>query len=78
VKRYDLVVNYRCGQSIEEMEPSDVGDWVRWEDVEAALGNIEQTALQHELYGPVTALLDISRQARAALAADQSATEEPK
>jgi hypothetical protein len=33
VKRYDLVTNYRCGSAIEEMEPSDDGDWVRYEDV---------------------------------------------
>lgn len=32
-KRYDLVTNYRCGSSIEEMEPADEGEWVRWEEV---------------------------------------------
>lgn len=33
LKRYDLVVNYRAGSSIEEMERSDDGEWVRYEDV---------------------------------------------
>lgn len=33
MKRYDLLTNYRCGSSIEEMELSDDGEWVRWEDV---------------------------------------------
>ena len=33
LKRYDLVTNYRCGSSIEEMEPSDDGEWVRYEQV---------------------------------------------
>jgi hypothetical protein len=33
-KRYDLITNYRCGSAIEEMEPSDDGEWVRYEDVE--------------------------------------------
>ena len=32
-KRYDLVTNYRAGSSIEEMEPADDGEWVRYEDV---------------------------------------------
>jgi len=35
--RYDLITNYRAGASIEEMEPSDDGEWVRYEDVEADL-----------------------------------------
>lgn len=35
--RYDLITNYRCGSAIEEMERSDDGEWVRFEDVVAAL-----------------------------------------
>lgn len=35
MKRYDLITNYRCGSAIEEMEPSDDGEWVRYEDVAA-------------------------------------------
>lgn len=31
--RYDLITNYRCGSSIEEMERSEDGDWVRYEDI---------------------------------------------
>jgi hypothetical protein len=34
LKRYDMVTNYRCGSSIEEMEPSDDGEWMRFEDHE--------------------------------------------
>jgi hypothetical protein len=37
IQRYDLVTNYRCGSSIEEMERSDDGEWMRWEDVAALL-----------------------------------------
>lgn len=37
VTRYDLVTNYRCGSSIEEMEHSDDGEWIRYEDVEAMI-----------------------------------------
>lgn len=33
LKRFDLITNNRCGDSIEEMEPSDDGEWVRFEDV---------------------------------------------
>ncbi len=33
-KRYDLITNYRAGSSIEEMEPADDGEWVRWESIE--------------------------------------------
>ena len=32
--RYDMVTNYRCGTSVEELEPSDDGEWVRYEDVQ--------------------------------------------
>jgi hypothetical protein len=32
-KRCDLITNYRCGSAIEEMEPADDGDWLRYEDV---------------------------------------------
>lgn len=39
VPRYDLVTNYRCGSSIEEMERNDEnGEWVRYEDVETLAG----------------------------------------
>jgi len=37
VQRYDLMTNYRCGSTIEERERSDDGEWVRFEDIEAAL-----------------------------------------
>lgn len=37
MERYDLVTNYRCGSSIEEMEHSDDGEWMRFED-HAAIG----------------------------------------
>jgi hypothetical protein len=33
MKRYDLVTNYGYGDAIAEMEPSDDGEWVRYEDV---------------------------------------------
>lgn len=36
MKRYDLITNYRAGSSIEEMEPSDDGEWVRYEEVAGA------------------------------------------
>ncbi len=32
-QRYDMVTNYRCGESIDELERSDDGEWCRWEDV---------------------------------------------
>jgi len=35
--RYDLVTHYRCGDAVEEMEPSEGGDYVRFDDLEAAL-----------------------------------------
>lgn len=34
-QRYDMVTNYRCGQSVDELEKVDDGEWVRWEDVQA-------------------------------------------
>lgn len=38
LKRYDLITNYRCGDSIEEMERNDEdGEWVRYEDIEPLL-----------------------------------------
>ncbi len=37
MNRYDLITNYRCGSSIEEMERSDDGEWVRVEDVQKQL-----------------------------------------
>lgn len=36
-KRYDMVTNYRCGQSVDELEPSDDGEWVRFEDVDPSV-----------------------------------------
>ncbi len=36
-QRYDLITNYRCGSSIEEMERADDGEWIRWEAVEAEI-----------------------------------------
>ena len=50
-KRYDLITNYRCGSSIEEMELADDGEWVRWESVEAELSTLsaEQTRLREAL-----------------------------
>ncbi len=39
-KRYDLVTNYRAGSAIEEMERSDDGEWIRFEDVEADLAAV--------------------------------------
>jgi hypothetical protein len=44
MQRYDLVTNYRCGSSIEEMEHADDGEWIRYEDVEAQLAAQEQRA----------------------------------
>jgi len=38
VQRYDLMTNYRAGSSIEEMEKSDDGEWIRVDDVLAVLG----------------------------------------
>ena len=47
MKRYDLVTNYRCGASIEEMEPADDGEWVRFEDIPASpLSEIERRLLE--------------------------------
>lgn len=42
MKRYDLVTNYRAGSSIEEMEPSEDGEWIRYEDHEAIVAGYEQ------------------------------------
>lgn len=42
MKRYDLITNYRAGSSIEEMEPSDDGEWVRYEQVEAEITRLAQ------------------------------------
>jgi hypothetical protein len=44
LKRYDLNTNYRCGDSIDEMERADDGDWVRVEDVLALLVGEEPPA----------------------------------
>jgi hypothetical protein len=40
--RYDLITNYRAGSSIEEMEPSDDGEWVRFEQVLTLLASLSQ------------------------------------
>jgi hypothetical protein len=32
-KRYDLLPTTRCGQTFDEMEQHDDGDWIRYEDV---------------------------------------------
>lgn len=48
----------------------------RIEVLETAVGNIAQTTMHYEFYGPTTALSEIASQARAALAADRPATEE--
>lgn len=29
MQRYDIVTNYRCGQSVEEMEKAEDGEWMR-------------------------------------------------
>lgn len=49
MRRYDLITNYRCGSSIEEMEPADEGDWVRYEDVAAERARVEQ--VKREIQG---------------------------
>ena len=43
--RYDLVTNYRAGSSIEEMERSDDGECVRYEEVEALKAEIKHLVL---------------------------------
>ena len=40
MQRYDLVTYYRGGTSIEEMERSDDGEWVRWDGLLAATDRI--------------------------------------
>jgi len=40
VQRYDLMTNYRCGSTIEEMERADDGEWVRVADLESLLSSI--------------------------------------
>lgn len=42
MQRFDLVTNYRCGSSIEEMEPSDNGDWVRFDDVRREIQSLRE------------------------------------
>lgn len=41
MKRYDLVPNYRCGEVVDEMELSDDGEWVRFENVTALRSALE-------------------------------------
>ena len=64
-KRYDLITNYRCGSSIEEMELADDGEWVRWESVEAELSALraEQTRLREALEAAVRGIDDVAAQA---------------
>ena len=40
LKRYDLVVNYRAGSSIEEMQPADDGEWCRVKQVQELLQSL--------------------------------------
>ena len=35
--RYDMVRSDRCGTTVDELKPSDDGDWVRYEDVQAEI-----------------------------------------
>lgn len=46
-KRYDLVTNYRCGSSIEELEPAEDGEWVRWETL---LEVHDRIKLEHDVW----------------------------
>ena len=69
MKRYDLVTNYRAGSSIEEMEPSDDGEWVRYEEVEAVIAGYEQRLSLIHWW---------SESARAVDAVDPSATDPGK
>lgn len=54
VQRYDLVTNYRCGSSIEEMERADNGEWVRYDDVVAAIGDLAAQLTAAETWYPCT------------------------
>lgn len=47
-RRYDLVTNFRAGASIEEMEPSDDGEWVRWDTY---LELHDRLKLEHDAWG---------------------------
>jgi hypothetical protein len=40
--RYDLVTHYRCGDAVEEMAPSEGGDYVRFDELEAVLGDFDE------------------------------------
>jgi len=48
IQRYDLVTNYRCGSTIEEMERSDDGEWVRWEAVQERIHALEADVAELE------------------------------
>ena len=52
-RRYDLITNYRAGSSIEEMEPADDGEWIRWEDAAAEIRRLSArcAALEQALRG---------------------------
>jgi hypothetical protein len=60
VRRYDMVTNYRCGESIDELERADEGEWVRWEDVAAALQQVQR--LEQEIADAREACPSIRRQ----------------
>jgi hypothetical protein len=48
LERWDLVTNYRCGGSIEELEVSEEGDLVRFEDVRDMLHASVDEALDRD------------------------------
>ncbi len=58
MRRYDLITNYRCGSSIEEMERSDDGEWVRWEDVEPLLLAILADRSAYQWHGAIRNVLE--------------------
>ena len=49
-RRYDLITNYRAGSSIEEMEPADDGDWIRWEGVAAEIASLRDQLAQQQAW----------------------------
>jgi hypothetical protein len=44
--RSDMVTNYRCGESIDELEPASDGEWVRVETVLALLAKDDENTSQ--------------------------------
>jgi hypothetical protein len=77
IHRYDLITNYRCGSAIEEMEPSDDGEWVRYEEFEALLMELSaasdiyeyRAALCEKLHGNA----ELKRRERSELAGEARA-----